>query len=109
MPHAGMPFLRRNSLLLPDGRVIEVDSPAWRAWLAEATHFAYQPPDSTFRLTLRKEKRRHGWYWYAYLRRDGKLHNAYVGRSEVVTAARLWRTGAMLLARSVRSAAGDAT
>lgn len=38
-----------------------------------------------YRLTLRKEKRRNSWYWFAYLKVDTKLHNAYLGRSEALT------------------------
>lgn len=31
------------------------------------------------RVTYRKEKRRHGWYWYSYKRIGGKLFNSYCG------------------------------
>ena len=38
---------------------------------------------------LRKEPRRQGWFWYAYLRSHGLLHKRYVGKSERLTIARL--------------------
>ena len=54
------------------------------------TSFSYALGRPTFySLTLRKEKRRQHWYWYAYLKSGNKLHNAYAGRTEALSAARL--------------------
>lgn len=89
MPQTDIPVLRNGCLYLPSQPQIEVDTAAWFAWLAQANRFCYRPATSTYRLTLRKEKRRHGFYWYAYLKNDRKLHNAYVGRTPDVTRQRL--------------------
>jgi LuxR family maltose regulon positive regulatory protein len=97
-----MPLVRDRRLCLSDQSPVVVDTKAWFAWLAQATHFSYQPTTATYRLTLRKEKRRQRDYWYAYLKNDGKLHNAYVGRPEDVTADRLEQVGSHLIAKVIR-------
>jgi len=39
--------------------------------------------------TVRRERKRHSWYWYAYHKHNGKLHKAYLGKSEEMTLQRL--------------------
>lgn len=89
MPQAGTPWLKDGSLVTAAGQHMMVDSPAWFAWLETATRFCYSPGHTYYRLTARKEKRRHRFYWYGYLKNDGKLHNVYLGKSESLTKARL--------------------
>jgi hypothetical protein len=89
MAYQGTPIVRHNTLRLPATSPIAVGSRAWFAWLATASSFCYMHDPSTYRLTLRKEKRRNTFYWYAYLKVDSKLHNAYVGSSPALTAQRL--------------------
>lgn len=89
MPQTEMPVLRNGYLYLMNQPPIVVDTPAWFAWLLQANRFCYRPAASTYRLTLRKEKRRRGFYWYAYLKNDRKLHNAYAGRTSDMTRQRL--------------------
>ena len=101
MAYEGMPVVRNGALLLPDSTdPIQVDSAHWFAWLDEAHHFSYMSTRSSYRMTVRKEKRRHDLYWYAYLKEAGKLHNAYVGRSAKVTAERLEQMIQRLVARA---------
>jgi hypothetical protein len=80
-------------------RVCALDSAAWFTWLESAAAFRYQTT-ATFSLahgytrpaaaiSLRKEPRRRGFFWYAYLRKGGQLLKRYVGRSAALTAARL--------------------
>jgi predicted ATPase/DNA-binding CsgD family transcriptional regulator len=38
---------------------------------------------------VRRERKRHGWYWYAYSRRGGRLRKSYLGKSERLTLERL--------------------
>jgi hypothetical protein len=97
MPQTDMPVLRGDWLRLSNQASIEVDSAAWFAWLALANRFCYWPSASIYRLTIRKEKRRHGFYWYAYLKNDRKLHNAYVGRTLDLTMHRLQLVFARLM------------
>lgn len=83
------PLVRDTHLYLPGRRPLPLDSKAWFAWLSQATYFRFQSATATYRLTLRQEKRRHSFYWYAYLKNDRKLHNAYVGPTSQVTQERL--------------------
>jgi LuxR family maltose regulon positive regulatory protein len=79
------------------GARVPLDTPAWVAWLEQptTTRFSYALFDPTRGyivgyLTVRKEKRqRGGFYWIAYRRCDGRLRKVYLGRSSVVRQARL--------------------
>lgn len=67
---------------------IAVGSPAWYAWLEDATTFAFRSAEGSF--IARKERRgRTGWYWKAYRKQDGRLHRAYLGKSADLTLDRL--------------------
>ena len=106
MAYQRMPVVRNGRLHLPDSPApIAVDSAHWFAWLEEAQRFSYMSARNSYRMTVRKEKRRHDLYWYAYLKEAGKLHNAYVGRSQAATAQRLEQTIQRLVtkARQYRS------
>src|SRR5438105_13346411 len=84
---------------------VPVGTPAWYAWLRTARTFAFRSAFGTF--TARKEQasnKRGGWYWRAYRKREGRLHRAYLGKSEEVTLDRL-NTVAVTLAG--QNAAGE--
>lgn len=66
---------------------IGIGTPAWFAWLDRGRLFMVAHTQRTF--TVRKEQRRNGWYWYAYTKRDGRLHRCYLGRSCDMTLERL--------------------
>ena len=67
---------------------ITVDTPAWFAWLEDATAFSFSSPSGSF--SARKERRsRGGWYWKAYRTVNGVLQRAYLGKTENLTLARL--------------------
>ena len=95
------PQVLDNLLYLPGAPipVCRVESPAWFDWLAEATTFRYHSQQRhkvihghgpTFApISLRKEKRRRGFLWYAYRRSYRVLHKRYVGKSEALTRDRL--------------------
>lgn len=91
MAYTGTPIMRNGQVWLSQvATTIQVDTPAWFGWLHTTTSFSYALGRPTFySLTLRKEKRRQHWYWYAYLKSGNKLHNAYAGRTEALSAARL--------------------
>ena len=97
MAQTGTPVVRDGMLHLPAGQPIRVGSATWFGWLAQVTLFSYQLSPGSYRLTFRKEKRRHRCYWYAYLKNEGKLHNAYAGRSATLTADRLQQLSRQLL------------
>ena len=82
---------------------ITVGTPAWFAWLEEATAFTFSSPSGSF--SARKERRsRGGWYWQAYRTANGALQKAYLGKLENLTLARLERA-AVTLATAATSAA----
>lgn len=95
------PRIQEQHLYLPDQQtpLCAVGSPAWFVWLSTATSFRFA---STQRriiihghgpllapISLRKERRRQGMFWYAYRRAHGQLHKRYVGCSGQLTLARL--------------------
>lgn len=83
-----------------------VESAAWFAWLETATAFRYFSEQRQPRghghysplapISLRKERRRQGWLWYAHRRVHGVLHKRYVGRSVDLTVTRLEVTAVLL-------------
>jgi predicted ATPase len=84
-----MPTLEGNGT-----SVIALGSAAWDAWLEQSRSFRFEGPHASF--TARKERRPGGWYWYAYRRRHGKLHIAYLGKSEELTIKRLHTVATVL-------------
>lgn len=76
-----------------------LDTPTWFAWLETAATFRYHSTcaRSVARgftrplqpISLRKERRRRGFLWYAYLRKGGQLLKRYAGRSQALTIAHL--------------------
>jgi hypothetical protein len=76
---------------------IGVDTPAWFAWVEAVTtrSFSYALVDRTVGyvigvMTVRKERRqRGGAYWVVYRRGAGRVQKRYLGRSAMITHARL--------------------
>ena len=69
---------------------LKVGTPEWYSWLNNFPTFAFSSTYGSF--TARKEiagNRRGGSYWKAYRTRNGKLHRAYLGKSEALTLERL--------------------
>ena len=60
-------------------------------WLEQEwmTGVGYTKFEISVQMTLRKETRSGGQYWYAYRRAGGKLYKRYVGTSAAVNAKRL--------------------
>ena len=86
---------------------LTVGTPAWYAWLSTATTFAFRSEVGTF--TARREQAGHKrgeWYWRAYRKREGRLHQVYVGTVEEVTLERL-RTVASIPISSSRGPASS--
>jgi len=94
------PIVRFDTLFYQqDGQDLPlmVETPAWYAWLTTVTTFAYSSDFGSF--TARKEQvgnQRGGYYWKAYRKHNGKLHRAYLGKSEEITLARLKSVAATL-------------
>ncbi len=78
---------------------IAVGTPAWYAWLEQATTFAFVGEQGSF--TARKERsRQSGWYWKAYRKHQGALHRAYLGKSADLTLDRLTAIASQLAQRA---------
>jgi LuxR family maltose regulon positive regulatory protein len=74
---------------------ILVGTPAWYAWLEQATTFAFVGARGRF--TARKERRgRSGWYWKACRKRAGRVSSAYLGKTADLTLERLQQVAATL-------------
>src|SRR5690242_14769233 len=94
-----IPKIRDNSLQMPtlEGKsssVITLGSAARDRWVEQARSFRFESTYASF--TARKEQRPGGWYWYAYRRRHGTLHIAYLGKSEELSSERLHTVAAVL-------------
>jgi predicted ATPase/DNA-binding NarL/FixJ family response regulator len=90
-------FLQEHTVQGTSLSPITIGTPAWYSWLEQHRSFSFETPCMTF--TARKEQRPGGWYWYAYRRSQGKLHTAYLGKSEELTLERL-TTAAQALERA---------
>jgi LuxR family transcriptional regulator, maltose regulon positive regulatory protein len=90
-------------------QVLAVETPAWFAWLATASTFAFTSDTGTF--TARKERagnQRGGWYWKAYRTQHGKHSSLYLGKAEALTLERLNAVAQALAQTSNRNVGGAA-
>ncbi len=101
MTHSRLPLVSDDHVLGPDGvgdqlAPIVVGSDAWYTWLADQhiQSFSFRHPLGTF--TARRERKRYGWYWYAYRKHTGRLRKVYLGKTEELTLERLNATAAAL-------------
>ena len=81
-------------------QVIRVNGQDWWGWLdlPSSAAFRYEHPAGCF--TARREPRKGGWYWYAYQKRRGVVHKAYLGKAQDLTPARLEAVAVGLARRS---------
>src|SRR5260221_6663351 len=87
---------------LRDGSPVQVgvDSSDWYAWLQTASTFTFRGEHGSF--TAHKERagnRRGRAYWRAYRTWQGKLHRAYLGKSEELTLERLQSVAVVLASK----------
>src|SRR5258705_4855304 len=87
---------------------IAVGSPAWFAWLEQASLFAFRSGAGGF--TARREGRaRGGGYWRAYRTVAGRQRRAYLGRATDLTIERLHAAASQLAGDAPEPTAGQAT
>jgi predicted ATPase/DNA-binding CsgD family transcriptional regulator len=75
-----------------------VGTPEWYTWLKTASTFAFRSDYGSF--TARKESagnKRGGEYWKAYRTHKGKLHRAYLGKTEALTLEHMNAVAAALI------------
>src|SRR3989454_4532872 len=98
MAERRIPLVRDELLLLQEDESsgsICIGTPAWYAWLNEASAFSFESSEGTF--TARKERvQRGGQYWKAYRHSHGKLLHSYLGKSEDLTLTRLTEVARLL-------------
>jgi predicted ATPase/DNA-binding CsgD family transcriptional regulator len=75
---------------------VVVGSERWYSWLAEEQNRSFSFRNALGTFTVRRERKRHGWYWYIYRKSSGKLRKAYLGKAEEVTLERLGLVAATL-------------
>jgi predicted ATPase/DNA-binding CsgD family transcriptional regulator len=108
MARSRLPVVYDNCLFLPDGAKdqlvsVVVGSDSWYTWLANEQNHSFSFKNLLGTFTARRERKRHGWYWYAYHKRDGKLRKAYLGKTEKITLERLNVVATMLVNQSTIS------
>jgi LuxR family transcriptional regulator, maltose regulon positive regulatory protein len=75
------------------------EEPAWFAWLAQGTPFAFVGKTASCRCLLRQEAKQRGEsYWYAYHRSGKTLRKKYVGKAAAITFTRLEEAAHLLSA-----------
>src|SRR5579884_506053 len=104
MPQKPLPVVSDDLLYLPGGPTDEhtsvvIGSERWYHWLAEKENESFSFRNALGTFTVRRERKRHGWYWYLYRKSGGKLRKAYLGKAEEVTLERLGQVAAMLVAQ----------
>jgi len=105
MTRTQIPLVSDGGLLLLDGAEsrpspVVVGSAAWYTWLADQQNQSFSFRNDLGTFTARRERQRQGWYWYAYRKYEGKLHKAYLGKSETLTIEHLQAAAAVLTGKS---------
>ena len=75
---------------------VRVGSQQWWEWLTGEHTTTFRYVDTVGSFTARREQKRGGWYWYAYRKREGRLHKAYLGKPLELTPERLANVSATL-------------
>lgn len=108
MAGSRLPLVSGDCLLLSERpgeqqAPVIVGSDAWYMWLTsdEVRSFTFRCPIGTF--TARRERKRNGWYWYIYHKQQGRLHKAYLGKSQELSLARLTAVAETLVSQKGNS------
>lgn len=80
---------------------VSLNSPQWGEWLSHHDQFKFKGAAGHF--SARRETRSGCDYWYAYRRRNDKLHKVYLGKSEEITLPRLEQAAANLAGKTILS------
>ena len=76
-------------------RPLAPDSPAWFAWLAERSSFAFHGKFGSYTARLEAVQRGER-YWYAYLHTGQRVRKKYLGKTSDLTLARLEQVARVL-------------
>jgi hypothetical protein len=102
MPQKPLPVVSDHLLHVPEMEADEhtpvvVGTERWYSWLAEEQNQSFSFRNALGTFTVRRERKRHGWYWYIYRKSGGKLRKAYLGKAEELTLERLGLVAATLV------------
>lgn len=102
MPQKPLPVVSDHLLHVPEMEANEhtpvvVGTERWYSWLAEEQNRSFSFRNALGTFTVRRERKRHGWYWYIYRKSGGKLRKAYLGKAEELTLERLGLVAATLV------------
>jgi len=105
MARSRLPQVYENRLILPDEEKnqllpVIVGSESWYAWLANEQNQSFSLKNRLGTFTARHERKRNGWYWYIYHKRNGKLRKAYLGKTEKITLEHLNAVATTLISQS---------
>jgi len=105
MARSRLPLVYDNRLFLHDEEKnqllpVIVGSESWYAWLANEQNQSFSLKNRLGTFTARRERKRNGWYWYIYHKRNGKLRKAYLGKTEKLTLERLNAVATALVSQS---------
>src|SRR6266566_1779016 len=93
---------------LPDAAIPQPTSPEWLAWLSSISSFAFVCRSGTH-YTARKEKlQRGGAYWYSYCSHLGKTIKRYIGKTTVLSIARLEEVAIHVASENLPSSSAQA-
>jgi DNA-binding SARP family transcriptional activator/ATP/maltotriose-dependent transcriptional regulator MalT len=110
MARAALPQLIDGALYLrtgdEQGRIV-LESPAWFAWLDAEGNAAFSVASAGGAVTVRREQKGGGAYWYAYHRSGPRLRKQYLGKSSELSAGRIGEAVAALT-RPADTPDGDA-
>lgn len=93
--HYGKPIVQSTTLRYRenpktfDWKTIELDSDQWQEWLNSPINTGFHFTARIGEFSARKEKRRKGFFWYAYRKIHGQLFKKYLGKSEKLTITTL--------------------
>jgi IS1 family transposase len=105
MARSRLPLVYNNHLFLSGEEKdqllpVIVGSVSWYTWLANEQNQSFSFKNNLGTFTARRERKRYGWYWYAYHKRNGKLRKAYLGKTEKITLERLNAVATTLVSQS---------
>lgn len=94
-----------GALELHNGNIVVVGSEAWFNWLRDNSSFRFESGfagENSF--TARKHERETNDFWYAYRKVNGKLKNAYLGKTEKLDLNKLLAIAEKLIEAPKQSA-----
>jgi len=70
----------------PIGEAVQIiGSDDWFKWLDGENNTRFYCEAFPYAFTARREKRRKGFFWYAYMKLNDVLYKVYMGKSEKLT------------------------